>query len=87
MGVGIKACSPHGWSHERVNGIYRGRTEERANRVGTAPKLAAPDRIAGGGVRDLGWGVVRFWVVVSLRAEAGELHSGEPYTGGSTIAY
>ena len=60
-----KACSPHGWSHERLNGIYRRRPEERANRVGIAPKFSASGRIAaaeygilGGGGSVLGCGLV-----------------------------
>ena len=51
-----KARSPHGWSHEQVNGIYRRRPEERANRVGIAPKFAAPGRIAAAEYEILGGG-------------------------------
>ena len=51
-----KACSPHGWSHERMNGIYRRRPEERTNRVGIAPNFAAPDRIAAAEYGVLGGG-------------------------------
>ena len=98
-GQGVqKACRPHCWSHERVNGICRGWPEERANRelrlesasssegnrVGIALKFAAPGCIAAEyGILGGGW--FSSGAVVLLGAEAGGLRPGESDTGGSTI--